>query len=203
MTKTLTYSLFAIASLTVILLFVTTKTYSQLAAGIVLYPALITASFGIFPRGAKQSKIAIEKSQKPNQSRTETQKPKNETSFISDIDKRDFIKLIGATGISFFLFSILGRRVDSLLGRAGQSVNNQDAAGNSNQLGSTGRSITEGYKISEFDEGPISYYGFTNKDGAWHVIREDSDGGSFRYAKGSSNFSANWTNRENLSYEYF
>ena len=34
-------------------------------------------------------------------------------------------------------------------------------------------------------------------------MREDTDAGSFRYAKGKSGFPANWTNRENLSYNYY
>jgi hypothetical protein len=202
MTKTLTYSLFVVASLIVILLFVTAKTYPQLTAGIVLYPALIAAGFGIFPRKAIQPKIAIEKSQTLNQNKVETLEPKNETTLVTDFDKRAFIKLIGATGISFFLFSLLGRRIEPLIYRRNEQSGINQLGGN-DQSGPTGDSPTAGYNISEIDEGQVTYYGFINKDGAWLIMREESDGNSFRYAKGNSDFPSNWANRENLNYDYF
>lgn len=205
MTKTLTYSGLVIASSLVILGFITAKTYPQLAIAAILYPALIFLAFRIFPRkGSRSPKITTWAPLKLNQSSTETSKSNTALAYVADIDKRAFIKLIGATGISFFLFSILGRRVDSLFfGRTGQPVVNTDAMGNNNQFGLAGGSPTDGYKISEIDQGPVTYYGFTGKTGAWLIMREEADGGSFRYAKGSSNFPANWTNRENLRYDYF
>ena len=99
--------------------------------------------------------------------------------------------------------SIFGRKIDSLFfGRNGQTVINADPIGNSNQFGTVSASA-DGYKISEVDEGSISYYGFINNQGAWLIMREEIDGGSFRYAKGSSDFPGNWASRENLRYDYF
>ena len=112
---------------------------------------------------------------------------------VADIDKRAFLKLIGATGISFFLFSLLGRRVEvPFFGRAVESGTNPVEG-----------QPTDGYKISEIDDNTITYYGFTNKDGAWLIMREDTEASSFRYVKGDLEFSGNWSNRENLKYDYF
>lgn len=203
MIKTLTNSAFVVASLIVILVFVTSKTYSQLAIAVILYPALIFLAFMIFPRKSlKSPKITIQTPLKLNQDRVENSKSKTETAYIADIDKRAFIKLIGATGISFFLFSMFGQRIENLIfGTNGQSGINPTGSGN--QVGPAGVSPTDGYKISEIDEGPISYYGFIDKAGAWLIMREGTDGSSFRYAKGSSDFPGSWANRENLGYDYF
>lgn len=205
MSKTLTYSSLVLASLIVCLIFVTAKTYPQLLSGIVLYPVLITASLGVFPRGTRQPIITANKPQQLNQQILETSKPQLETTYISDIDKRAFIKLIGATGISFFLFSLFGKSFENLLfNKIGQpQFSTNSLLGNNNQPVVANTSSNEGYHIAEIDEGTTTYYGFTNKQGAWQIMREDPDGNSFRYAKGGSNFPGNWANRENLNYDYF
>lgn len=205
MTKTLTYSTFVIASSLIILSFVTAKTYSQLALAVVLYPVLIFTAFGIFPRISwRPRKITIPKPLKANLDRDETPKTQKEPVYVADIDKRTFIKLIGATGISFFLFSLLGRRVEHLIfGRTGESGITPLQSTNGDQFGPTGPSITEGYKIADIAEGAVTYYGFINKDGAWLIMRHDTSDNSFRYSKDGSNFPGNWANRENLKYDYF
>lgn len=203
MTKTLTYSAFAVASLIAILIFLTANTYYQLAAAAVLYPGLVFLGLMIFPRKRLMSpKITMHALPKLNQERVETSKPKTESAYTIDIDRRAFIKLIGAAGISFFLLSILGRGIETLIfGRIAQP--GIIPTGDGNQVSSAQGSPTDGYKISEIDEGPVSYYGFINKDGAWLIMREDSNESNFRYAKGDSNFPNNWSNRENLRYDYF
>lgn len=204
MTKTLTYSGLAVASLLIIFAFVTAQTYSQLAVAIVLYPALIFLALKIFPRSSLgQPKITVH-SPPQNWAGAEAQtlKPNQASAYIADIDRRAFIKLIGAAGISFFLFTLLGRRVETFFfGKTGQLAMNQ--AGSGGQSGLVQASPTDGYKISEIDEGVVTYYGFINHEGAWLVMREDSDDGNFRYAKGGSNFPAGWASRENLKYDYY
>lgn len=203
MTKALTYSSFAVASLLIILGFVTAKTYSQLAAAAIFYPALIFIAFKIFPhKGWRMPKITTQAPLKLNHGMgSQTSRPKNEPVFVADIDRRAFIKLIGATGISVFIFSMLSRIVESnIFGKAISSGINQGSGG---QIGPATASPTDGYKISEIDEGSVTYYGFTNHDGSWLIMREEADGGSFRYAKGSSNFPDSWVNRQNLKYDYF
>lgn len=203
MTKTLTNFTFVIASLIVIMVFVTSKTFPQLAIAVVLYPILIFLAFMIFPRsGRKSSGITAHEQPKLNPVRVENSKTKTEPTYVADIDKRTFIKLIGATGISFFLFSMFGRGVENLIfGRNGQPGINP--AGGGNQFGGANTTPTDGYKISEIDEGDVSYYGFINIDGAWLIMQEGMDGSSFRYAKGNTDFPSSWTKRESLKYDYF
>ena len=55
---------------------------------------------------------------------------------------------------------------------------------------------TDGYKISRLDDSSPAYYGFTNKDGAWFIMKEDANG-SYTYAVGSTAFATNWSNRAN------
>lgn len=202
MTKTLTYSALAVASLLVIVIFVTAKTYSELVIPIILYPILIFIAFMIFPRNSlKQPKITLHSPPKLDQDRGKTQQPQ-ESASVADSDRRAFIKLIGALGASFFLFSLLGRRTENFFfGRNEQIGINQTGSGG--QLSLAGPSPTDSYKISEIDEGLVTYYGFINKDGAWLIMRQDSNENNFRYAKGSSDFPGNWKSRENLRYDYF
>lgn len=199
--STLTYIIFATASLGVIVIFVTAKSYIQLGVAILLYPALAYFALKLFRHGGWQApKIVI---RMPIARPAVPTRVKREAIEVADIDKRTFLKLIGAAGLSFFVFSLLGRRVDNLLfgGSAGSAV---PAIGTvpGNQTGSGGPSTT-GYSIAEIDDGTITYYGFTNKDGAWLIMREDTETSSFRYAKGNSLFSTNWAKRENLKYSYY
>ena len=204
MTKTVTYSTFAIASLIIIMVFVTAENYLQLATAVVLYPALVFLGFMVFPRKNLKPKIVIRAHTKLTPKETKIPKPEEEgiPAYVADIDRRTFIKLIGATGISFFLVSLLGRQVENLIfNRASQSQS--DALGSGSQPGPSGARPTEGYTISEVDEGPNTYFGFINKDGNWLIMKQDEDGTSFRYAKGSSDFPGNWASRENIKYDYF
>lgn len=186
MRKILIYFSFAIACLVVVAVFVTSKTYTQLVIATVLYTPLAYFALKIFPPKAR------------------IPKPKREQIDVADVDKRTFLKFVGATGISFFLFSLLGRRVEALLfGRAiesGLPTLGNPAGSVADQPGST---PTDGYKIAEIDEGIATYYGFTGKSGGWLIMREDPDTGSFRYVKGDSNFPKNWANRERLKYDYY
>lgn len=202
------YFAFAVACLAVTIAFVTATTYIQLVIAITLYPLLIFFVFKAFPRQAKAQALrkpaisAIEPSAKPAEVIEKTKKG-NES--VSDIDKRTFLKLIGATGISFFLISIFGRRAESLL--FGQNFT-QTPIPTSNNLRNNQDSVaavspTEGYKISEIDDNIIGYYGFTNPTGEWFIMKEDPNTGSFRYTKGNSDFPGNWNKRENLKYDYF
>jgi hypothetical protein len=51
--------------------------------------------------------------------------------------------------------------------------------------------------------GDPEYYGFTDKDGNWYIQQISPSNGTYRYAKGSTNYITNWTNRTSLSYDYF
>ncbi len=64
---------------------------------------------------------------------------------------------------------------------------------------------TDGYAITNVDDGAPSYYGYLNKNGAWYIMKEDADAGNYRYAKGSVDFIVNWGNRKTdlITYGYF
>lgn len=198
MRKTVTYPSFLVVGFLVAMIFVTAQNYTQLGVAVALYMLLAYFALKIFPRKAwKTPTIAI-------QSETKSAR-KAESVEITDIDKRAFLKLIGAAGISFFLFSLIGRRMPGFLGGA-QGVGNGTTTiqdGDGKTISPAERQPTDGYKISEIDDDVITYYGFINKDGAWLIMKEDTDGSSFRYAKGDGGFPSNWTRRENLKYDYF
>lgn len=198
-------SSFVIALLVVVAAFVTAKTYIQLAVAIVLYPLLAFFAYKVFThsywkRPAKNLQIAIQAKVKPVEKAANIE---GKNIGIADIDKRTFLKLIGATGVTFFLISIFGRRIEALLfNRNLETVPNSVGA----PVGKTGTptaSPTEGYTISEIDDNEVSYFGFINKDGGWFIMKGDTETGSFRYFKGKSNFPINWNNRENINYDYF
>jgi hypothetical protein len=219
--KTLTYCSFMITSLVVTLVFVSATTYIQLAIAILLYLPLAYFAFKVFPRKTrgiihpKESVIAAVQPQvKPASpdasqggSAEKVETAEKRTVGIADIDKRVFLKLIGGAGITLFLFSIFNKRSEGLFfknipaGGVSGRVALEDIAGN--KIDPAQNQPTDGYRISEIDENFVTFYGFTNKSGAWFVMREETDTGSFRYARGDSDFPGNWTGRENLKYDYY
>lgn len=206
MTKTLTYSGLVIASLIVTLIFVRAETYSQLVIAAILYPALVLFYLKLFPRRSwKPLKTRIWTWPKLNPAPVETPNPDKELPEVevTDINKRVFVKLIWTTGIAFFLFSILGRRIGDLFSGLSAQTGIKPTESD-NQLIQTEAALIEGYKISEIDEeATAGYYGFVNKDGAWLIMKEDRNESSFRYVKDNSGFPVNWKNRKNLKYDYF
>ncbi len=205
MSKTLKYSSFVIACMLVIVAFVTAKSYTQLGAAVILYPLTVFFAYKLFiSNNHKETTIHFRLPQKLTKANIKTIKPKREQVEVADVDKRTFIKFIGAAGVSFFLFSLLGRRVESLL--FGRNIDPAITGfGNPNEsvAGAAQLQPTEGYLISEIDDSFVAYYGFTNKGGAWFIMKENPDEGSFRYTKGDTDFSGNWENRENLKYDYY
>ncbi len=208
MYKILTYCGFVFASLAVILAFITSTTYTQLIVAILFYPPLVFCAFKIFPR--KNQSCLFQKpvtiiQPPPIKPVVEKVEPAEEEHIdITDIDKRVFLKLIGGVGLSLFLFSIFNKKAEGLFFKSlppPGRVSLEDIAGN--KIDPAQSQPTDGYRISEIDENAITFYGFTNKDGSWFIMREDVDTGSFRYSKGNSNFPGNWTNRDKLKYDYY
>ncbi len=210
MRKILIYFSFAAASLVVVMVFMTAATYGHLAVAVLLYFLLAYFAFRVFPR--KNRKVPSEKpviAIQPQVESAETFEPakepaKRENVGIADIDKRAFLKLVGGVGLSLFLFSIFNRKAEAVLfqGLPGSgSVSLADITGN--KINPAQSQPTDGYKVSEIDNDIITFYGFINKNGAWYIMSEDTDTGSFRYSRGDSNFSGNWANRKHLKYDYF
>lgn len=210
MQKILIYTGFIAGGIAVIAAFVTSTTYIQLGIAILLYLPLTYFAFRTFGSTASGAGISLNKPLISVQVPAIKSAPEEDAAArhkrveVADIDKRTFLKLIGATGISFFVFSFLGRRIDSLLFGNSQNANNSqmNTINPSSQTNQTG-SFMDGYKITDIDEGVTSYYGFINQEGAWLVMRQDTQTNAFRYAKGPSGFTENWIAREKLQYDYF
>lgn len=120
-----------------------------------------------------------------------------------DLNRRTFLRLIGSAGVSVFLLSIFTGKADaaffgSVPGPG--TVGVKDTSGN--LIDPAEKKPTDGYSISQVDDAIPSYYGYVEKNGAWYIVKEDATG-AFRYAKGSSSFSSNWTSRASLTYDYF
>lgn len=201
MKKVLIYSGLIVAGVLVVITFITATNYTQLAIATLLYPPLMYYVFKYFPAKSQNEPseklvVALQPVNNPDPTKREVD--------IVDIDKRAFLKLVGAAGFSFFLFSIFTKKVEGLL------LGNSTGSGSSvledrtgNQINPAEKEPTDGYKISEIDNNESTYYGFINKDGGWYVMKEDPDSGSFRYVRGDTDFPGNWARRENLTYDYF
>lgn len=46
-------------------------------------------------------------------------------------------------------------------------------------------------------------YGYVNKKGAWYIQKYSDSDKTYKYVKGSSDFSVNWGNRTSLDYDFF
>lgn len=201
MKKIVIYISFIAACVAVTIAFFLAKNYIQLIGAVLLYPPLVYFALKLFPR--KDKIEGVKRQAKPNRVLPKAnEKAIDKTVEVVDIDKRTFLKLIGATGLSFFVFSLLGKKVDSLL--FGSGGTQQSQASSLDGVPGSASSSTSKYKISEVDDaGVIAYYGFTDSAGTWLIMKEDPDTGSFRYARGDSGFPANWARRATLKYDYF
>ena len=67
--------------------------------------------------------------------------------------------------------------------------------------------VFDAYAVVNIDEFAATprYYGYLRLDGAWYISKEETATGvkTYTFAKGSSGFSTNWTNRAVLSYDTF
>lgn len=120
-----------------------------------------------------------------------------------DLNRRMFLRLIGSAGVSVFILSIFTNKAEaaffgSVPGPG--TVGVKDVSGN--LIDPSEKQPTDGYNITEVDDSTPTYIGYVNKDGAWYILKEDSSG-AYRYTKGTSSFSTNWTNRASLTYDYF
>ncbi len=122
-----------------------------------------------------------------------------------DYDRRRFLKILGGTGVSIFLMSLLNPKqagaafFGSVPGPGTISI--KDASGV--KINPSEKQPTDGYKISQVDDTSYPYYyGYVNSTGAWYIMSEDINS-NYRYTRGDSGFATNWTNRASLTYGYF
>lgn len=205
MKKLLAYYGFIITSTMVALGFLSATTPAQLIGATLFYPLAVYFFLAVVPKRNKA--IHLPKIQVlPKESLPQKQEEIEEGKFIPgfDFDRRMFLKLIGSAGLSVFFFSLFTKKAEaaffgSVPGPG--TVSLKDTAGT--KIDPAVKQPTDGYKISEIDDASSpAYYGFVDKTGAWFIQKEDSSG-AYRYTKGSSSFSTNWTGRAGLSYDYF
>ncbi len=211
--RILLYIILALLGMFVIYLFVTAKTYTQLGFAVISYPILAFLIIKAIPKRTRKalSSVVVQKPYDQTVIQPAVQ-PAMQTAVIgvedvADIDKRTFLKLVGATGIFFFVTSLVGKWLGTIPFSSSapplSGLSGNDSANVAASPDGEGGFSTNGYTITEIDEGLVSYYGFTNKSGGWLIMKEDSDTSSFRYAKGDASFPTNWKNRSTLKYDYY
>lgn len=200
----LTYLSFGVAFMVVIGVFITATNYFQLGAAIITYPLIVYLAFRAFVYSSNyqiQSAMALA----PSTALTaRVNRQLDESIGISDKEKRQFLKLLGATSISLFLFSILNKKPISLFtknSRGAEGLSFDNVANTDSHPAAT--QPTDGFRISEIDDGSTPYFGFINKQGNWFIMKQDPDTGSFRYTRGESDFPKNWLDRKKLKYDYY
>ena len=115
-----------------------------------------------------------------------------------DSDKRDFLKMVGAAGLSVLLLNLFSRRSPDF----SFLTNTQQANSAQPNDAEATQSPTANYSISQIDDSETAYFGFTNKTGQWYIMREESKN-TYRYTRGDRDFTTNWTNRAVLKYDLF
>lgn len=206
MRKVLIYYNFILVSFIIIFGFLSVTSYVQLSAAILFFPLFVYFAVRVFPRRIKAVNLPAKAVLLPVSGKTGEKEDKEVVKLKRegvDIDRRMFLKLIGSAGLSLFLFSVFTKRAEaaffgSVPGPGVVSI--KDSAGV--KIDPAEKHPTDGYNITDLDDSSPAYYGFVNKSGNWFVMKEDSSG-AYRYAKGTSGYSSNWTNRASLGYDYF
>ncbi len=214
MKKLAIYYGFIITSIMLIAGFLSSTAYPQLISAALFIPLTLYFLKLVFPK--KRHKLIFYEQTLSDEKPTKTKaKHKKETEPLEaeelvelqekgfDVDRRAFLKIVGSAGISLFVFSLFTKRAHAAF------FGSVPGPGTIALKDTTGTVIdpaqnhpTDGYNISQIDDSAPAYYGFTNKNAAWFIMQEDSSG-TYRYAKGTSNFPTNWTGRAGLTYDYF
>jgi hypothetical protein len=211
MKKLLLYYNFILLSIMTLMGFMGTSTIPQLISATLFFPLAAYCLLLVLPRKKRALIVPaeiIEFEKLEEEENIDEKKKPAELKLIKsdrkmDIDRRMFLKLIGSAGISVFFLSIFTQKAEgaffgSVPGPGTISV--KDTSGT--KIDPAEKHPTDGYRISQLDDSSPAYYGFTEKAGNWFIMKEDSSG-NYRYAKGASSFSTNWTNRAALSYDYY
>lgn len=122
-----------------------------------------------------------------------------------DESRRDFLKLVGTAGVSIFLYNLIFRRnVGPLFSNTEANINPLSLKNAQGEvINPAEKSPTQGYYISQIDDSSsTSYFGFVNNLGQWFIMRQDVTN-AYRYSRGDKDFTPNWTNRAELTYDNF
>jgi len=205
--KLLIYYNFIIISLMVIVGFASATTYMQLTVAVIFYPLFIYFASKVFPRKTRAIKLPqVQKAIVESVKEGKVEKLSEETIKLKkegvDIDRRAFLKVIGSAGISLFLFSLFTKKAEAAFFGSAPGpgvVALKDASGN--KINPAEKQPTDGYRISRLDDSVPAYYGFTNKDAAWFIMKELEDG-SYLYRRGDSGFTSAWAERDDIGVTY-
>lgn len=199
--RVIIYYCFILTTTVVGLSFFSSQNVSQFVSSLIFSPLAIYFLLLVWPR----RKEALLLTNNPGAA----DRVSESKSFLSpteklDVDRRNFLKLIGSAGILAVILGIFSRKsgIPSFLGNVGgaDSVTLKNPSGN--VIDPATNSPTAGYNISQIDDSVPSYFGFINKDGAWFIMKE-SEKKAFLYARGDSDFARNWSNRTKLAYDFF
>lgn len=191
------YYCFVLTTAVISISFFSSRTFPQLISSLIFSPMAIYFLLLVWPR----RKIALPLLEIVT--KKADVKPLLAPAAKLDVNRRDFLKLLGSAGILAVVLGLFSRRgAIPLLGGAGgaDSITIKDSLGN--PINPAQDSPTAGYSISQIDDSVPSYFGFVNHSGAWFIMRESEDS-AFRYVKGDTNFSSNWEKRGGLNYNYF
>lgn len=196
MRKLIIYYNFVIISVLIIAGLLSATNYSQLISTLLFYPLFIYFCLMIIPKRNRAIVLPISTKKvkvKAQATSSEVVELKRER---VDINRRKFLKLIGSAGLSVFLLSVFTKKAEaaffgSVPGPG--TVSLKDTSGV--KIDPAIKHPTDGYRISRIDDSSPAYYGFTNKDAAWFIMKEDSSG-NYTYAVGSTDFDDNWVNRD-------
>jgi len=224
MNKLVIYYNFILVTLLTLIGFFQAQNFAQLTSAIIFFPLAVYFGLQILPKNNRSVKLIttpapvpeiplkkeqIRKTRKGKTEDPEELKKVGEIEEITidpkklDIDRRMFLKLIGSAGLTVFFFSLFSRKAHgaffgSVPGTGTIAI--KDSSGT--KIDPAEKSPTDGFQISQIDDSTPGYYGFMNKSGAWYIQKENSNG-DYRYTKGASSFSTNWTSRASLTYDYF
>ena len=203
MKKVLVYYSFIITILMVTFGFLGAKSYPELISAALFAPLGLYFGLSVLPKRGKA--VVITKTQPRPEKLARIRPVEAKFEKESDSERRRFIRIIGTAGTSLFLLSIFTKRAQaaffgSVPGPG--TVALKETAGT--QIDPAIKHPTDGYKIARLDDSTPAYYGFLNKDHAWFIMREESNG-TYKYAKGASEFlSTGWDIRNTtLTYADF
>lgn len=201
--KIVTFYSFVITSFIVVSGLLSANNYAELITAICFSPLALYFFVLMIPKKANNVVHEIESAIEIIPDKNTNLKKKDEKNTEYDPERRKFLKLIGAAGGAIFLTAIFTKKAEasffgSMPGPGTVAIKNTQGVA----IDPAEKKPTDGYSITEIDDsGSDTYYGFVNKDGAWFILK-DSDS-TYRYAKGSSLFSINWSGRSALTYDYF